>query len=96
MNDFLYINILLLLFVLIYLLINPLYCLLIAFLFPNTVATHQYEIHVLVEVKLVRVRIGRDRLLLGLQVFALLVFQVTETAGQIQVAVDPALRDRRT
>lgn len=94
-NNLFYIYLLVLWFVLLHLIINPLYRLLIAFLFPNAVAPHQYEVYSLLEVELVRVRVRRYRLLLRLQMVTLLIFEVTKTASQIQVSVNAALCDGR-
>jgi len=85
-----------LLLVIINLFIYPLYSLFIAFLFPNSVATHQYEVHSFFKSEFVCVRIRCYRLLFRLKMLTLLVFKVTETTGEIKISINTAFCDGRT
>lgn len=51
--------------------------LLVLLSFPDAITSHDYEVDVIREVKLVGVRVCRDRLLFGLQTLFLLVLKVT-------------------
>lgn len=61
--------------------------------FPDTVATHENEAIILV-VDDLNVGHGRDKLLLGLELGVLLVLEITDGTGEVQVTVDSAVNDK--
>lgn len=71
---------------------HPDHHLLVAFAAPDPVAAHQQELHPFPP-QTHHVRSRRDDLLAGLQGAAVLVLQVPQRAGQVQIAVDPPADD---
>jgi hypothetical protein len=57
--------------------IHPFDHLFVRFLLPDAIAAHYYEINFIRDVELIGVRISSNRLLLGLQVLSVFIFEVT-------------------
>lgn len=96
---FFYVNLTILslfLLLILYLFVYPFNGLLIWFLFPDSITTHQDEINSFFQVKLVSVWIRGDCLLFWFQMLPHFVLEVTKGSGEIQVAVNTSFGDGGT